>query len=83
MAKLNSIVFVTGLLLLILSAVMGYLSIEELSAMPPADGYKDRGIYTFLLRCFILAFFFSTFYHLFLSVFSGRAQKIGANQNHA
>ena len=48
MAKLKSIVFVAGLLLLLLSAVMGYLSIEELSDMPPADGYKDRGIYTFV-----------------------------------
>ena len=48
MAKLKSIVFVAGLLLLLLSAVMGYLSIEELSATPPADGYKDRGIYTFV-----------------------------------
>ena len=47
MQKLKFIVFIAGLMLLILSAVMGYLSIEELSDMPPADGYKDRGIYTF------------------------------------
>ena len=48
MQKLKSIVFVAGVMLLILAAAMGYLSIEELSAMPPADGYKDRGIYTFV-----------------------------------
>ena len=48
MQKLKSIVFVAGVMLLILSAAMGYLSIEELSAIPPADGYKDRGIYTFV-----------------------------------
>lgn len=47
MQKLKSIVFVAGIMLLILSAVMAYLSIEELSAMLPADSYKDRGIYTF------------------------------------
>lgn len=47
MQKLKSIVFVAGVMLLILSAVMAYLSIEELFAMLPADSYKDRGIYTF------------------------------------
>ena len=47
MAKLKSIVFVAGVMLLILAAAVGYLSIEELSAMLPADGYKDRGVYTF------------------------------------
>ena len=47
MQKLKSIVFVAGVMLLILEAAVGYLSIEELSAMLPADGYKDRGVYTF------------------------------------
>ena len=47
MQKLKSIVFVAGVMLLILSAVMAYLSIEELFAMLPPDSYKDRGIYTF------------------------------------
>ena len=35
-------------MLLILAAVVGYLSIEELSAMLPADSYEDRGVYTFI-----------------------------------
>ena len=48
MAKLKSIVFVAGVMLLILAAAVGYLSIKELSAMLPADGYKDRGVYTFI-----------------------------------
>ena len=47
MKKLKSIFFVAGVMLLILSAVMAYLSIEELSAMLPADSYTDRGVYTF------------------------------------
>ena len=45
MQKLKSIVFVAGVMLLILSAVMAYFSIEELFAMLPADSYKDRGIF--------------------------------------
>ena len=48
MQKLKSIVFVAGVMLLILAAVVGYISIEELSAMPSADSYKDRGVYTFV-----------------------------------
>ena len=47
MRKLKTIIPVAGILLLILSAVMAYLSIEELSAMLPADSYTDRGVYTF------------------------------------
>ena len=48
MARLKSIVFVAGVMLLILAAVMCYLSIEELSALPSADSYTDRGVYTFV-----------------------------------
>ena len=48
MARLKSIVFVAGVMLLILAAVMCYLSIEELSAMPSADSYTDRGVYKFV-----------------------------------
>ena len=48
MQKLKSIVFVAGAMLLILAAVVGYISIEELSAMPSADSCKDRGVYTFV-----------------------------------
>ena len=47
-AKLKSIVFVVGILLLILAAAMGYLSIKYLSAILPADSYEDKGVYTFL-----------------------------------
>lgn len=47
MAKLKSILFVAGLLLLILAAAMGCLSIKYLSAVLPADSYEDKGVYTF------------------------------------
>ena len=47
MPKLKSIVFVVGLMLLLLSAAMGYLSIKYLSAIVPADSYEDKGVYTF------------------------------------
>ena len=48
MSKLKSIVFVAGVMLLILAAAVGYLSIEELFTMPSADSYTDRGVYTFV-----------------------------------
>ena len=48
MQKLKSIIFVAGLMLLILVAVVGYLSIKYLSAILPADSYEDKGLYTFL-----------------------------------
>ena len=48
MQKLKSIIFVAGLMLLILAAVVGYLSIKYLSAILPADSYEDKGLYTFL-----------------------------------
>ena len=47
MQKLKSIVFVVGIMLLILAAAMGYLSIKYLSAILPADSYEDKGVYTF------------------------------------
>ena len=47
MPKLKSIVFVAGLMLLLLAAAMGYLSIKYLSAIAPADSYEDKGVYTF------------------------------------
>ena len=34
-------------ILLILAAVMGYLSIKYLSAILPADSCEDKGVYTF------------------------------------
>ena len=48
MQKLKSLIFIAGAMLLILAAVVGYISIEELSAMPSADSYTDRGVYTFV-----------------------------------
>ena len=47
MQKLKSIVFVAGVMLLILAAAMGYLSIKYLSAILPADSYEDKGVYIF------------------------------------
>ena len=47
MAKLKSIVFVAGVMLLILAAAVGYLSIKYLAAILPADSYEDNGVYTF------------------------------------
>lgn len=38
MAKLKSIIFVVGVMLLILAAAVGYLSIKYLVAILPADG---------------------------------------------
>ena len=45
MAKLKSIVFVAGVMLLILAAAVGYLSIKYLAAILPADSYEDKGVY--------------------------------------
>jgi len=47
MEKLKSIIFVAGVMLLILSATMGYISIKSLTAIPPAGSYEDKGVYTF------------------------------------
>jgi len=45
MQKLKSIVFVAGVMLLILAAAVGYLSIKYLAAILPADSYEDKGVY--------------------------------------
>lgn len=47
MQKLKSIVFIAGVLLLILAAVIGYLSIKNLADVRSADSYEDKGVYTF------------------------------------
>ena len=47
MQKLKSIVFVAGLMLLILAATIGYLSIRNLSGIHSVDSYSDNGVYTF------------------------------------
>ncbi len=48
MRKVKSIFSMAGILLLILSAAMGYISIKNRSAILPADSYEDKGVYTFL-----------------------------------
>lgn len=48
MEKLKSIIFVAGIMLLILAAAGGYLSIRYLSAILPADSYEDKGVYVLL-----------------------------------
>ncbi len=47
MEKVKSIGFVAGLMLLILSAVMIYLSAKGLFTIPAADSYQDNGTHTF------------------------------------
>lgn len=47
MSKLKSIIFAAGLMLLLLSMAMGYLSIKYLAAIIPANSYDDKGVYTF------------------------------------
>ena len=47
MEKVKSSGFAIGLMLLILAAVMIYLSAKELFSISPASDYEDRGIRTF------------------------------------
>lgn len=47
MEKVKSIGFVTGLMLLVLSAVMIYLSAKGLFTIPSADSYHNNGTHTF------------------------------------
>ena len=47
MAKLKSIVFVAGVMLLILAAAVGCRSVKYLVAILPTDSYEDKGVYTF------------------------------------
>ena len=51
MQNLKTIVFIGGVLLLILAAVIGYLSIKNLSGIRSADSYEDKGVYTFSIKC--------------------------------
>ena len=48
MAKLKSIGFSTGVILLILSAVFLYRGLHGLSSVPDASTYEDSGIHTFV-----------------------------------
>ena len=47
MKTLKSFVRTIGVMLLVLSVTTGYLSIEKLYTMTPAESYEDKGIYTF------------------------------------
>ena len=47
MEKVKSVGFVAGLMLLILAAVMTYLSVKGLFAIPTADSYENGGTHTF------------------------------------
>ena len=47
MEKVKSIGFVAGLMLLILAAVMIYLSAKGLFTIPSANSYQDNGTHTF------------------------------------
>ncbi len=47
MQKVRSILSVAGIMLLILSAAAGYISVKNRSAVLPADSYEDKGVYTF------------------------------------
>lgn len=50
MAKLKSIGFVVGIMLLILSASTAYFSYKGLSEMLPATAYEDKGTFQFTPR---------------------------------
>ncbi len=47
MEKVKSVGFVAGLMLLILAAVMIYLSAKGLFTIPSANSYQDNGTHTF------------------------------------
>lgn len=47
MEKVKSMGFIASLMLLILAAVMIYLSIKGLRTIPPANTYEDSGLHTF------------------------------------
>lgn len=47
MQKLKSILFVAGVMVFILAAVMGGLSVQDYLRILPADHYEDEGVYTF------------------------------------
>lgn len=47
MEKLKSVGFIAGLMILVLSAVMIYLSAKGLLTIPSADCYQDNGTHTF------------------------------------
>ena len=48
MAKLKSIAFAVGILLLIGAALCLYFSLRNLSSIRPASAYEDMGVHTFV-----------------------------------
>ena len=48
MAKLKSIAFAVGILLLIGAALCLYFSLQNLSSIRPASAYEDMGVHTFV-----------------------------------
>ena len=47
MRRLKTVISITGILLLILSAASIYVSFRSLSGLRPAEDYEDRGVLTF------------------------------------
>ena len=47
MDKVKSIGFIAGLMFLILTAVMSYLSVKGMLTIPSANSYQDNGTHTF------------------------------------
>ena len=47
MRRLKTVISVTGILLLILSAASIYVALQSLSELRPAEDYEDRGVLTF------------------------------------
>ena len=47
MRRLKTVISLTGILLLILSAASIYVSLQSLSELRPAEDYEDRGVLTF------------------------------------
>ena len=47
MRRLKTVISITGILLLILSAASIYVSLQSLSELRPAENYEDRGVLTF------------------------------------
>ena len=47
MQKLKTFIFISGLLLLLLAATAGCISVKNLYGIRPADSYGDGGVHTF------------------------------------
>ena len=47
MEKLRAILFTGGLMLFLLAAVTGVLSVQDYLDILPSESYEDKGVYTF------------------------------------